>query len=386
MRHSISRSAHARGRRRAVAAVSAVAALCGALSACGSGGTDTLAADPPASLAGDASRESSVAAPACVQALAIGADAPLDIVFVVDRSVSMAGAKWDAVSHALLAFVDQGFPSPTQAALSFIPYPIESDLVSGEQIKTNYHTCDYRLYRDFRVPLGDLSSSAQRGALENGFASAVRPSGEGFGDNSPIYAALQGTYFTTAKLQNEHSDHQVIVILVGDGDANACPQYSAEQTTAASVASLAASALAYNGVRTFAVGTSGTGFGLLQTVAAAGGGTAFTITTATAEDLLFQMQKIKALSVGCSFVLPAAPAGEELDPGAVTVAITSGAGDLRKASLSPSFGRCASNESYYFDNAAKPSRVNLCPAACAALKGDPRARVAISFACKGVVK
>ena len=353
--------------------------------ACGSDDNVTVY-DPTPPTLGTSDAAAEGAAEACGKALSIGETAPLDIVFLLDRSISMAGRKWNAVTHAVLAFAGQGFPSPTQVALSFFPFSYEGDAF-GSQILTNYHACDYRLYRDFPITLGPRDTVEQRQAIETGLVGAVVNDVYGFGDGSPIYAALLGTYFTTAKLQADHPDHQLIVVLVSDGGATPCPQYPDSQTTVPVLADLAKAALEQTGVRTFAVGTMDAGLTLLQGISKAGGGDAFLAgDEESADSLLLQMQRIKNESIGCSFILPPAPTGRELDPATVDVELTSGAGDERNLTRAAGFGQCAGDASFFLDDANKPTKAILCPAACLALKSVPTTRAVVSFGCKGVVR
>lgn len=103
-------------------------------------------------------------------------------------------------------------------------------------------------------------------------------------------------------------------------------------------------------------------------------------------DLLTKLaeQVIVGARVSCEYTIPPPPSGGTLNPDEVNVAIVDGTGStvLPRAA---SRDECAENLAWAYDNSAAPTRVELCPTACAAAQGKPDGRVEVRFGCETVV-
>ncbi|WP_240488953.1 VWA domain-containing protein [Labilithrix luteola] len=306
---------------------------------------------------------------------------PLDIVFLLDRSLYMKGDKWNAASHALLDFISRGFPAPTQVALTLVPYTAPED-VWGDQTGANIDFCQYRVYQNFVVPMADVS--VQRAPVESAIANALLSAGFGYGRTSPIYASLQGTYFAATKAQAENPDHQVVVVYVGNGAPLPCNEYGSNTTNSAAIAALADSALRYNGVRTFAVALDDQNFGLMSEIAKAGGGAAFKPSNTTSAGMLDAMLEVTKGALDCAYALPVAPAGRTLDPSTLSVEITSATGD-RSVIPAVTQPACDAAGGWFYDNAAKPTKVIFCPQTCNTLRDTISPRVELVVGCNSTV-
>jgi hypothetical protein len=295
----------------------------------------------------------------------------------------MRGPKWDAASHAILAFANQGFPAPTRIGLSFMPFIFQTDAF-GDQQGTNYKECDYRLYQDLVVPLAPATS--QRGPLEAAIGGAITASVFGFGGSSPLYASLQGTYWAATKAQDANPDHQVAVVIMTDGDPTPCDEYGPEMTSPDALAALSASALHYDGVRTFALALEGGATGLLDKISSAGGGSVLTPASQTEDDFLAQMNVVTKSATECSFRLPAPPDGQALDPTTVSLDVTASTGEKTQLPAAAGPTSCHGEDGWYFDDAAQPTKAILCPATCAALKSASGSRIDVVLGCKAPLK
>jgi hypothetical protein len=322
-------------------------------------------------------------APHCAATTRTAVPVPLDVIFLLDRSGSMQGPKWDAVSTAIPAFANQGFPAPTQIGLSFVPF-IVNESFFGDQKGTNYQVCEYRLYKELVLPLAP--ATAQRATLEAAIAGAIVPGSSGFGSQSPLHASLRGTYFAAAKAQDAHPDHQVVVVMMGDGDPTYCEDYGAESTSPNALAALAASALHYNGVRTFAVGFQSTTLGVLEKLTAAGGGKVLIPVSYTTGNLLEQMNLLTRSAIDCVFALPKPPAGQKLDPKTVRLDVTARTGERTAIPRAADATSCHGEDGWYYDNDSKPTKAILCPTSCTGLRSQSGARVDIAVACNGGVQ
>jgi hypothetical protein len=362
---------------KALLLAAAYAGFCVIATACGTGDSSfgaKDASDGPTFITSDGGVE---AAPvACVDSVQAANLLPVDLVFLLERSQLVLGIEWDSLTHAVLDYVNQGFRSPTQIALNFFPYAVAED-VYGDQIGTNVDFCQYRVYEDLVVPLGPVTS--QLGPVEAAIAAGVVGE-QGFGFEAPYYAALKGTYFAATKAQDAHPDHQVVVVVIGQGTATACPAYGPAATDPGAIAGLAASALNYDGVRTFAITFTGVGFSNMNAITTAGGGVVYNTLGNTQQDLLDALNQVTKSATQCTFALPAAPPGQTLDTSRVGVQVTSSSGD-RTTVPETNQENCGQGAGWYYDNAAQPGKVILCPASCDAVKADPVARVELIVAC-----
>jgi hypothetical protein len=336
----------------------------------------TTSPPPPSSLISD-SGASAPDANVCARATVQAAPLPLDVVFLLDRSGSMEGPKWNSATLAILDFLDQGFPAPTQVGLNFLPFIVEED-VFGDQIGTNYDLCAYRLYESLVVPLAPVAS--QRSPFEAAIASAITPTGFGFGGETPLYAALEGSYLAAAKNEDAHPDHQSIVVLLTDGGATPCPEYDVLSTSVGAMAALATSALRYNGVRTFTLALQGADPTFLSKLAAAGNGVELTPATQTEADYLTQLDVVTRSAIGCAYALPPPPKGQTLDPTSVGVDVTATTGDKTPIPRVVDPTSCAAGAGFYLEGTTQP-KVVLCPASCAALNAESGSRVDVLVGC-----
>jgi hypothetical protein len=85
-------------------------------------------------------------------------------------------------------------------------------------------------------------------------------------------------------------------------------------------------------------------------------------------------------SATCAFTLPSPPGGQPLDPLTVNLRFrppSAAETDLPKATNS---GACGSAQAWFFDQTLSPTQIELCPAACSAVKAGGTLRVAYGCA------
>lgn len=157
---------------------------------------------------------------------------------------------------------------------------------------------------------------------------------------------------------------------------------------------LAESALATSGVATYAVGlTDSQGQGLNQrdmdALAEAGGTSqAFFVSDGptAAGELLTALEAIRGNAVPCDFPLPEATSeGQAIDPSVVTVTYTAGEGDSIQLTKADAVD-CEDSLSWHYDDEKAPTRIVLCPAACAIATANPAARFDILVGCAPILK
>lgn len=298
---------------------------------------------------------------ACVSTSAVAERVPLDIIFLVDRSGSMSGAKWTGTTTALKDFFNDPASTKIGAGMSFFP---------------NYEAsaCNADDYKTLDVPIATLPANAF--ALSNAIPADAK------GNGTPTYAALQGTLQAATAYQDAHPTHKVVVVLATDGDPYGC-----DITSIDLIAGLAQDARSYNGVLTYVIGVEGSTIANLNKIATAGGTNAAYDVTSDISQFAAKMEDIRGAALGCEFQIPPPPGGEELDPTKVNFSYTpQGVGMSKLLLQSSNLLTCGADPGWYYDSNSSPSKIILCPASCATVQADSKAEVSVLFGCKTQIK
>ncbi len=294
-------------------------------------------------------------ADACVPTSVAAQHVPLDIVFLVDQSASMAGTSWTAVTADLPAFFSAPASAGVSAGVVLFPYS------AGD--------CDLDHYKTLTVPVGALPANAA--ALTNALpADAV-------GVGRPMYPALQGALLQATAHQDAHPTHKVIVVLATDGDPSGCDNNLND------VAGLAASALDYNGVLTYVIALPGGSIADLSKIAAGGGTMTALDATIDVKQLATSLAGIRTAGLGCDYAIPTPPNNPALDPDEVNFSYTpKGTGTPVTLLRSMDLAGCNGYPGWYYDSNTAPTKIVLCPASCATVQADTKAVVDALFGCK----
>jgi len=86
----------------------------------------------------------------------------------------------------------------------------------------------------------------------------------------------------------------------------------------------------------------------------------------------------------CDWPIPAAPAGQTLDPNLVNVQFTPPGGSVVSLGKIPSGEDCAGREGWFYDDDSAPTTVHACPASCDIFR-DGGGKVDVLFGCNTVV-
>jgi hypothetical protein len=315
---------------------------------------------------------------ACVSSTANAHLAPMNLVFIYDRSGSMGdpaeggdpNVKWIPLTAGMTAFFGDPGSKGINASLEFFPLGGSLDSV-----------CAY----DYSSPKVPLTSDTTQviSAIQ-----ATQPQG-----GTPTLPALQGAVKYAQGVAAQHPDEKTAVVLVTDGEPGFYQNgQSIPGCTNNDVAHVASTAqVSYVGQPSIPVYVIGVGpdLGNLNVIAQSGGtSTAFMVAVndpnATKQQLLTALNTVRAQQVSCDFAFPAPPAGEQLDPLRVNVAFESSSGE-QVLSYSAD---CAGGTGWHYDNPAAPSRVLLCPQTCSAVQADQSGGLKLAFGCqtKGVTK
>jgi hypothetical protein len=301
---------------------------------------------------------------ACVSTSAKASVVPVDLVFMFDRSGSMdSDNKWGACAQGLEAFFGDPGSKGMRASLQY--FPVDNSFPFGNE------ACEEKSYHATAVSMRPLPDAASF----NGSINAKSPTDKG---GTPTLPAIQGAIAYSKDILAQSPGHKVAIVLVTDGDPRDCG--SDVQGVSNEAAAVAAT------IPTYVVGVGD--LPNLDAIAKAGGTQkAVVVTTGnpqkTTQDLLAALVQIKG-GLACSLPIPAPPNGEKLDPNAVNVRYTSAGGQPDTLSYDKS---CANGVGWHYDNPSAPTKVELCPASCAAAN-QVSGQVDILFGCatKGGVK
>jgi hypothetical protein len=218
-----------------------------------------------------------------------------------------------------------------------------------------------------------LSVAAHETAIVNQINSA--PTG---GAGTPHQAAVKGLCTKTTSWATANPTHKTVGVYISDGD------YPADcGGTQAQIASVCGTAYSTKAVKTFTVGLPGADMPLLNTIASAGGTTAFNLTGSSnvAADLTAALTSIQSSVMSCAVTIPNA---SQVNPADIDVVYKAGGippGTTLTKVLNAS--ACTNGATFYLDNNTSPTKVILCPAICSTVQADSAAIVDITGGCIG---
>ncbi len=301
---------------------------------------------------------------ACAKATIDAQNVPIDMIIMFDKSGSMAGPKWFNGTKALQTFFEDPKNAGVSVALRFFPD-------AGCDASCNVAACAAP-----KVALGKLTdlsapTDAQEQKLLDGFV-GVMPSGD-----TPLSAALDGAINWAGGVLQQRPEEQAIVVLVTDGEPTDCHKDAPYFVNAAKQAR-------DHGIVTFAVGLEGASTALMDQIAAAGG-TQKSIVVSTANvaaDLQAALDAIRDKQSACAFAIPPSSTGEPVDTSRVNVVYhASGGASQTPIGEVPAAADCGDKSAWHYDSAQSPKKIELCPAACATVEADPKAKIEIVLGC-----
>jgi len=299
-------------------------------------------------------------ADACATTSAEARRIPLDIIFLIDQSGSMSGAKWMGTTKALTTFFND--PASIGIGAGIVYFPTQEP-----------YDCNAAHYAALDVPIDTLPM--------NSFALTNSLPADATGIGTPTFGALKGALQSATARQDANPTHKVIVVLATDGEPLGC-----EPTTNNDIVALAESALEYNGVRTYVIGVAGSQIAFLNKIAASGGTTAAYDITQDISEFSAKMAEIRLAALACDFELPEAPNGMELVPDEVNFTYTpQGVGSPKTLPRADDLGDCNNQPGWYYDNNTGPTKIVLCPASCTTVQADNFAKVNVLFGCNSVL-
>jgi len=312
--------------------------------------------------------------------------------FLVDSSGSMGelvsgGSKWDVVSSALVAFLQDPRNTGTGVGIGYFPSLPQTSCAPGQAgclcipiinlcFPTEGGSCTAD---DYSKPAVQLALPAQTAAVI-GDITGHRLSG-----GTPTRPALDGALHYLSQWATQHPERKPLLVLATDGEPSGCTTNMPQD-----VADVAALALkGPQAIRTFVIGV-GRSLVSLNLVAQAGGTDhAFLVDTGgdVAKEFADALDQIRGAASSCDFSIPSVGSGgETIDPTKVNVSYTA-TGSTSPTRVSQTFMGSASNcdvaGGWYYDNPAAPKTIKLCDATCQSLSGSA---IQVEFGCDTVVQ
>jgi hypothetical protein len=317
---------------------------------------------------------------ACATGTASAKLANVRMLVMFDRSSSMNdkadqqtnATRWDLASAALTSFFADPAAAGLQVALRFFPH-------DSPMPGCNDDDCSIAACAEPIVPLATLLTDpmdAHELALIAASVAAVPPRVGSQG--TPISAALGGALSWAAAQRMAAPEENAVVVLVTDGEPNGCDD------DITNIATLASDALAATGVRTYAIGLTGSQESDIDAIAAAGGTTEgiFISDGATAkQDLLDALAAIRGSVLDCDFDMPKANDGKQVDPSKINVSYTPAGGTRMTLGRVANAAGCGTVPGWYYDNDMNPSRILLCPASCNSASVEVDATLEVQLGC-----
>jgi len=294
---------------------------------------------------------------------------PVNLYIMIDKSSSMAGAKWMAAGTGLKAFAENPGVDNIQAALRFFPRPADAT-----------PACDQPAYMAPTVPFGPLPANAP--AIETGFTAEMA---DGF--SSPMYPALGGAILEGIKMVQNNPGTVSAVALVTDGAPDGpvgmCGMVNPNDPAA--IAGLAAVGL-MKGVPTFVIGMPGVDLTSMNQVAVAGGtGSVIVLDTVnTATEFQQALQKVSGQAIPCTYDIPAEVVSGMVELSKVNVQTTPPMGMPQTVKYNQGCG--GDGTGWQYDNATMPTAIDICQATCSAIKASNGASIEVVLGCATITK
>lgn len=338
----------------------------------------------------------------CAATVNKGEAVPLGMYLMIDKSGSMQGANWTAVTSALKSFVDQ--PTAAGIGVGLQYFPLDSGVQCVATFCATDADCGPAACGPCEAPPlpgfpGTCSGFGGSSCVVDAYAkpaviiqnlpgvapviksslNQTSPTG-----GTPTSAALDGAITYTKQWMGMNPNAVGVVIFATDGEPSDC------DTNLQNIYNIAKAG--YDGVpsvRTYVIGV-GTQLTNLNGIAAAGGtGQAYLVdTNAGAQDQFLQaMNEIRGAALSCAYLIPPPPANEQIDYGAINVQYTPEGGMAELIPQVSSLAGCPNDsKAWYYDNQNPPKQILLCPATCDMISGEAKGQIDVLVGCETVIK
>lgn len=312
---------------------------------------------------------------------------PLDIYVMFDRSGSMCSCvdpplignpcpdpncrqtRIEAIRVAMSGFVNDTGSSGIGVGVGYF----------GQQ-QIGAADCRPQTYTVPAVTIADLPGNA--GSVMNSLNTAD-PIGE-----TPTGAAIRGACSYAQQWKRDHSDHEVVILFVTDGEPQApvsCPNgVGGCCPTVPDAVQAAKDCLQGDvGIRTYVLGVGPYLQNLAQIAVAGGTSKAYLVETGdVAAQVLLALNQIRGdAAIPCEFPIPKPLDGQVLDLSKVNIAYHTSSCEGKVYYNVKTQSGCTADGGWYYDNPSAPSRVELCPSSCSEVAA-PGGSLVYSIGCK----
>lgn len=315
---------------------------------------------------------------------------PVALFFMVDRSGSMVtgypppacSCSWDNATAAITAFVNDPSSAGIDVGLGTFPYGPNNTASCGDGADCGTPV----------VPIASLPGNANAMVQAMGAQKPSTPTAL-----TPTECGLRGMINTCLNyMAQSRTGEQCVGVLVTDGTPTQC------DTTQADLVQIVADGHS-KGVTTFTLGLQGSDLNALNQLAQAGGTNAAIDVSAGSQQFIDALKNIRntvgvstttvvrtpvtiATPVPCEWRLPPPPSGSVLDPNRLNFEYTPQGGAPRIIGRVASASDCSavSSDAWYYDDNASPTRISLCPRACADIGQSSSGTVTLMFGCATV--
>lgn len=327
----------------------------------------------------------------CAGLTVAGETIPLDMLILFDRSKSMlcevpaGGDRWTATKTALTSFVQNSGASGINVALTYFG----ATAPGGDPLGSS--SCNPYDYQTPDVEFTPLPGGAA--AIVSSLAAHTAQT------DTPTVAGLTGAINHAASWKADHPGHTVIVVLVTDGQPNACGAGNV-----AEVVDVAAKGLAKAAIPTYMVGILSPGSMCtldpnqpnqadLDTVAKAGGTTSALVVDTTKDtgmQLVETMNKIRQnAQIPCEYTIPKPDNGGKLDYDKVNVSYLDPTGQKADVYYVEKSAACDPTKGggWYYDPpppSPAPSKILLCPSTCTTVTAKFGYKLNVTLGCQAI--
>lgn len=293
---------------------------------------------------------------------------PVDLYLMMDRSISLAEidetsgrTRWESLRVAIAAFIDTAKDQNLRVGLGLFGRTGGND---------DSLDCDSSFYASPTVEIGELSDV---GGDVLDALSAIQPGGF-----TPTGPALAGALEHASEWAENAPGRATAVVLITDGYPTQCDPRGI--SAIAELAELAHSEEPY--VRTFVIGLAAE-FNLDSIARAGGTHEAYRVEAGDPTgSFLAALENVSNSKLACSYEIPDPPVGTmRIDYEEVQVTYTSGDMSREEVPRISDFSACARNPNggWYYDNAALPTQILVCPCTCSRFGAG---RVDVALGCK----
>lgn len=308
----------------------------------------------------------------CTAQQYVGQNVPLDIYVMFDVSGSMlqmdsgsTTTRMDAVRSAVEQFLNAPGSGGINIGLGYF----------GHQ-PIGMTTCNPADYTRPAVPMGVLPGNVQSLVAS---LRAAQPTGE-----TPTGAAIRGACSYAKGWKQMQAGHQVAILLVTDGEPQAPRTVegggSCNPTLQDATAAAAECLAQAPGLKTYVLGV-GPSLNNLKSIAQAGGtADAYLVANGGTADILKALHAIRGdATIPCALQVPR-PSSGDVDFTKVNVVYRDAACMPTTLVNVTNASGCTANGGWYYDNAAKPESIQLCPASCETVK-KPGSQLNVTVGC-----